>query len=67
MISVVLVSSLVKALTTVLGNAMPGMAAAVINITLTSIANGAIGVFMAVCIMTYVLGISETSEPQIQQ
>jgi hypothetical protein len=67
MISVVLVSSLVKALTTLLGNAMPGMAAAVINITLTSISNGAIGVFMAVCIMTYVLGISETSEPQIQQ
>ncbi len=50
-------------ISSLLGTAIKGMGAAVISIILTSLANGAIGVFSAACIMTYVLGILQSEEP----
>jgi len=55
-------SFFVNVIVALLGNAIKGMGAAVISIVLTSLVNGAIGVFTAACIMTYVLGILQSEE-----
>lgn len=61
-ISIFTVSFMVNFIATLLGNAIQGIGAAAISITLTSIVNGAIAVFSAACIMTYLLGILQSEE-----
>ena len=56
------VTFFVNIIASLLGNAIKGMGAAAISIILTSLANGAIGVFSATCVMTYLLGILQSEE-----
>ncbi|MCG2713100.1 MAG: hypothetical protein L6416_12370 [Candidatus Omnitrophica bacterium] len=55
-------SFIVNFIATLLGNAIKGMGAAAISIILTSLVNGAMGVFAAACIMTYILGVLQSEE-----
>ncbi len=61
-ICIFVVSFFVNMIASLLGNAIQGMGAAAISIILTSLVNGAIGVFSATCIMIYLLGIIQSEE-----
>ena len=61
-ICVFVVSFTVNMIAALLGNAIKGIGAAAISIILTSLANGAVGIFSAACIMTYILGILQEEQ-----
>ncbi len=66
-ISIFTFSFIANFIGTLLGNAIKGMGAAAISIILTSVANGAIAVFSAACIMTYLLGIEQSEEQKVEE
>ena len=59
------VSFFVNMIAALLGNAIEGWGAAAISIILSSLANGAIGVFSAACVMTYLLGMESDEQPAV--
>lgn len=62
-ICIFVVSFAVNMIAAFLGNAIKGMGAAAISVILTSLVNGAMAVFSAACIMTYILGVLQEEQP----